>query len=181
MDATDLDSLAHNLLDACIAALDTLPTFGLDGAPSRAFVSPGQPALDCCDDGQLTVQASLIVQAPTTPGGLDAGKRPWRGTINHVTLTIVIARCIPVSDDQGNPLPPEVLDAVAEQTNADAWALSNDLFWTAGSWSEVMTDSSSTLACGEVFFDGFRPLPPSSCGGWTGIIRVRLDGYQVTP
>ncbi len=182
-DATDLNALAGNLLDACIAALDTIPFADatLEGAPERAFVSSGQPVLDCCGgplSGQLTVHAAAVNDAQTTPGGLGAGKRPVQGKINHVLFLITIARCIPIATEDGNPPPVVELEAAAAQTNADVWALSNYLFDTAGEWSVVVTDS-SPIMCGEVFFDGWRPLPPSNCGGWVGAVRVRLDGYQV--
>jgi hypothetical protein len=171
-DPTDLNELAHDLLDVAIDALDTLPAFGLEGAPERSFVSPGQPVLDCClgtYNGQLTVHAAGVNDAQTTPGGLDAGRRIVRGKINHTLFLVTIARCIPVATDDGNPPPVEDLEAAAAQTNADAWALWNVLF--------NLAEDFSTL-CGEVFFDGFRPLPPSNCAGWVGAIRVRLDGYQ---
>lgn len=170
----DLDTFAHALLGVSVDALDTIPNYDatLAGAPDRRFVSPGQPVLDCCADGQLTVNAILINDANTTPGGLAAGKRYVDGRINHVTFLVTIARCIPVADAQGNPPAVADLEAAASQTNADAWALWNHLF--------NVSDTLVSL-CGEVFFDGMRPLAPSNCAGWTAIVRVRLDGYEETP
>ncbi len=170
-DARDLDVLAQDLLAVAIEALDTLPALGLEGAPDRSFVSPGQPVLDCCDGavpGQLTVNAAAVNDAPTTKGGLDAGRRIVRGKINHTLFLVTIARCIPVADDNGNPPSMVLLEEAAAQTNADVWALWNVLF--------NLSDEFSSL-CGEVFFDGFRQLPPSNCAGWVGAVRVRLDGY----
>jgi len=144
-----------------------VPTFapGLEGAPERNFVSPGQPAFDCCP--QLTVNATPISDAPLAPGGLAAGRKIG-GSINHVGLTISITRCQPQTADTP---PADSLQAVAEQTNADVWALWNHLqsLWRSGDLFKL---------CGEVFWDGARAIQPSGgCVGWTLGIRVSLDGY----
>ena len=122
----DLHVQALEILAAAENALDTIPIDdpALLGSPGRAFVSPGEPALDCCDDGQLTVHASAIQEA-LTKVGLNAGAKHRAGKvhINLVTFVVTIARCwnwpeggIPETSD---------LEATASQTNADAWALWN--------------------------------------------------------
>lgn len=164
----DLQALCEELLQASIDALDTIPTFDatLEGAPERYFVSPGLPVLDCCP--QLSVHAAGVTEADTTPGGLGAGRRASAARLNHVALVVTIARCIP-----GEPTPPaDDLEAAAEQINADGWALWNHI------WNLIRADLLFSL-CGEVFWDGLRPLSPSGlCAGWTLNLRVRLDGYS---
>lgn len=171
-DVTDLDTLCHELLDASVEALDTIPAVapGLAGSPERFFVSPGQPSLDCCD--QLTVHASGVAEAPTSALGLAAGKRAQQGArINHVGLVVTITRCITSVPEI--PLAAD-LEASAEQVNADGWALWNHI------WNLIRADMLFTL-CGEVFWDGLRPVNPSGgCAGWTLNLRVSLEGYEET-
>lgn len=171
----DLHDLADELLAACVESLDTIPLFtpGLVGAPERSFVSPGDPAADCCP--QLTVHTTGLTEAGTEPGGLQTGKRLIRGRINHVGLIVTIFRCIPVPKETISKYePPDVaeLEAAAEQTNADAWAIWNGIGnrVRAGVLFET---------CREVFMEGMRSIPPSGgCGGWILSIRVSLDGYE---
>lgn len=174
MDALDLDALCHELLDASVESLDTLIALGLEGAPARRFVSPQQPQLECCDDGQLSVNAAAVNDMNTTPGGLAAGNRNRYGKVNVVLLLVTIARCVHVTDERGNPPTVEELNADAAQTNADVWALWNHLYdmWRA---EELFS------LCGNVVFEGFRPLPPSNCAGWVGSFKIRLDGYNDVP
>ena len=171
-DATDLQALCDELLAASIEALDTIPDFAaeLGGAPQRSFVSPGQPALDCCD--QLTVNVTSVTEAPTSPGGLSAGRRASSARVNLVGLAVTITRCIPSYDDI--PLA-EDLQASSEQLNADTWALWNHL------WNLWRSGDLFTL-CSEVFWDGLRPVNPSGgCAGSVLSLRVALDGYEESP
>jgi hypothetical protein len=170
-DATDLHALCEELLDASVEALDTIPAFapGLAGAPGRSYVSPGLPALDCCD--QLTVHAASIADAVTSPGALSAGRK-IAAKINQIGLQVTITRCIPVVDDSGTLPTAEEMAAAAEQTNADAWALWNHLY---NLWRADLLFS----LCGEVFWDGMRSLnPQGGCGGWVLSLRVSLSGYE---
>lgn len=167
----DLKALADEALAAAIDSLDTIPTFDPDllGAPDRAFIAPGPPAIDCCD--QLTVHVTQLSNAPVGDGGLTAGRR-LAGSVNWVYLAVTIMRCVPMSDSAGTPPSAEDLDAAAEQLDADAWALWNHIpnLWRAGLLFTL---------CGEVFWDAMRPLGPSGgCGGWVLGLHVSYDGYQ---
>lgn len=174
----DLHALAVALLDVCIESLDTIPDFEphLDGAPTRAFVSPGQPVFDCCD--QLTVHVQQINDADTLPGALNAGHRAKFGKINHVTLIVTSTRCITTGGETrsgGLEIPSaEDLQDDAEQLDADAWALWNHAF------NMTQAEEFRTL-CDEVFFDGINSIVPSGgCAGWTVTVRVALEGYAET-
>lgn len=161
----DLHVLAQGLLDASIEALNTIPTFApeLGGAPERSFVSPGQPAFDCCD--QLSVHISAVNEQPL--GQSNTHKQGARR--NLVTLVVTITRC---HDLDVIPPPIAVLNATAEQMNADGWALWNHL------WNLMRSGDLLTL-CDEVFWDGLRALTPSGgCGGWVLILRGAYEGYE---
>lgn len=173
----DLHLLCEDLLDACMEALDAIPTFAatLDGAPDRAFVTfpgpvAGHPALDCCP--QLTVHAGPLSESPTPPLGLGAGTRHKQDArINLVTLVATSVRCVPVGSDTAPPSVQESEQA-AEQLNADGWALWNHI------WEMIRADRLFAI-CQEVFWDGLRPLAPSGgCAGWVLVLRVQLNGYD---
>lgn len=170
----DLFALAAELLQADIEALNTIPASapGLDGAPERAFVSPGQPAIDCCP--QLTVHVDSVLDADTRPGGLAAGRRNVTGKKNHVRLVTTIVRCV-VDSRTGTTITAPLaadLELTAEQMDADGWALWNHLYnaWRSGELFSL---------CGEVFFEGLRSMTEAgTCVGWVLTIRVSLDGYD---
>ncbi len=173
----DLNTIADLVLQSCAEALDTVHAddASLLGAPSRQFVSPGAPVLDCCD--QLTVHVQLINSGQTSPGGLAGGKSHRYGLLNHVTMLVTSTRCIPDGFDlMGNysaPDPAE-LDAAAEQLNADAWALWNHLY-------NLQSSGLLRSLCDEVFLDGVNALVPSGgCAGWLYQLRFALDGYTET-
>jgi hypothetical protein len=169
-DPTDLQTLCLDVLTAAEQALDTIPGFapGLEGAPARTFVSAGQPALDCCN--QLSVNAATIREGATAPGGLGAGTRHRMNfRLNHVGINVWITRCL---DTDQLPPPVTALTALAEQVNADGWALWNHL------WNLARSGDLVSL-CDEVFFDALTPLQPSGgCSGWLLNLRVELHGYE---
>jgi len=166
----DLFSQCVELLNASVDALDTIPSLapGLLGSPERAFVSAGTPALDCCD--QLTVNAAPISEAPTQPLDMGAGTRHQQQfRKNYVGFQVTITRCANLQD---MPPPTGVLEAVAEQTNADAWALWNYL------WNLCRSGDLFSICTG-VFFDRLAPLTPSGgCSGWVLSMRAELEGYE---
>jgi hypothetical protein len=164
---TDLHTFLLAVLAASQAALDEIPTFapGLSGAPERTYVSAGTPVLDCC--GQLTVNGSTIREGATEPLGLGAGTRHKQNfRINHVGVNIYVTRCAELGDP---PPPVEALQAVAEQTNADAWAL----------WNYLFRRADLVALCDELFMDALTPLQPSGgCFGWLLTMRAQLAGYE---
>lgn len=170
-DPTDLQSLCDAVLAASVAALDTIPTFApeLEGAPERTITTSGQPVFDCCP--QLSVNASTIREAQTNPLGLGSGTRHKQNfRKNHVGVQVWSARCLP----DGSPPLAADLNAAAEQTNADGWALWNYL------WNINRPGSTDPLVslCDEFFMDSMTPLLPSGgCTGWLVSLRIELAGY----
>ncbi|GIV03729.1 MAG: hypothetical protein KatS3mg015_2559 [Fimbriimonadales bacterium] len=177
MNASGLNDLCGELLDACVRALDTIPAQvpGLEGAPLLRYVSPGEPAADC--PPQLTVHVSSLDEASTEPGGLGAGRRASYGRINHATLIATLFRCVPTgSETKTKYVPPDAisLEQAAKQINADGWALWNHLY------NEIRAGLLFSL-CQGVFWMGMRSLPPQ--GGAAGLVlalRIALDGYEET-
>lgn len=169
----DLFVQCDELLTASVAALDTIPSLvpGLLGAPERAFVHAGTPALDCCD--QLTVNAAPIAEAPTAPLEMGAGTRHQQQfRKNYVGFQVTVTRCADLAE---LPPPMSVLEAVAQQTDADAWALWNYV------WNLARSGAIFSL-CSGVYFDRLAPLTPSGgCYGWILSIRAELEGYEAAP
>lgn len=161
----DLHGLAEEFLAACIAALDTIPNYEpLGGAPLRAFVGPGPPAFDCCD--QLAVHVGTI-NSGSTAGAV--------GNINRVELVATATRCVPMPDDNGRPPPPSELSDSAAQINADKWAL-----WVY--LHMMVTDGLLFERCCEVIWGSIAPLTPSGgCGGSRLTVAVCFDGYEAVP
>lgn len=169
---SDLQTTCEELLAAAVAALDTIPASapGLAGAPERSFVSPGQPAFDCCD--QLTVHAAAALEAATSPGGLATGRRDAGMRENLVTLVVTITRCIHTIGNDGDFPTPAEMQGDATQMNADGWALWNYV------WNLMRSGDLFSL-CQAKYWDGLRAVNPSGgCSGWVLTLRVRLDGYE---
>jgi hypothetical protein len=165
MAVTDLQDLAEAVLDA---AGDILATTG-NPEITRAFVSHGPPALDCCD--QLAVHVANIGEAATQAGTvLQPGLRHAFARVNLTALMITVTRCHPVLDGDGDPPTAAELNEAAAMLNADAWSLWTQLF--------RMQDT-LFAACDLVFFDGIIPLPPQGgCAGYVMAIRFELGGYD---
>ena len=169
---TDLQTLLDDVLAAAVFALDTIPGFapGLEGSPGRTFITVGQPALDCCN--QLSVNAATTREAQTNPLGLGAGTRHRLGfRKNLVGIQVWITRCLETQD--AIPSIAQV-QALAEQVNADGWALWNTL------WNVNRGGSSDPVVslCDEWYMDAMIPLQPSGgCSGWQLSIRAELAGY----
>lgn len=166
----DLFTLAEELLDACIEALDTIPVAipALDGAPIRAFVAPGRPAADCCP--QLTVHTVGITDDQL--GAPVPGRSYMTTRQNQVTLAVTLFRCA----ETEKPMPAQSeLVAAATQVNADGWALWNHLF-------NMVRNDMLFSQCSEVKWGPLAALEPQGgCVGWFWPIEVRLDGYEEAP
>jgi hypothetical protein len=120
--ATDLFDAAAELLAACETAVSTTP----GGAISRTFVSPGLPALDCCP--QLSVHVGGAAEGDTAPLSppLQPGHRTTLSLVNLVQLTATVVRCTPVwGENEKQPPSAAEIQAAAELTNADLWAIWN--------------------------------------------------------
>lgn len=170
MAATDLFDVAHELLEACAAAVATTPA----GAIDRAFVSPSLPAFDCCP--QLTVHVGNALEGDSLP--LSPPMQPSHRVVDKlvpmVQLTCSVIRCTPGPDMRGDP--PEVVEIedAAKQTNADLWAIWNGL--RTAKREETLFPPRER----EFFFDPAFPISiQGGCAGWLIPFRVTLGGYKV--
>jgi hypothetical protein len=175
----DLNTLAHDFLEAMEDALETVPLFDptLLGPPPRSYVSPGLPVWDCPE--QLTVYVTPVVDLDTAPGGLGALKRVRVAHVTTVQIIGTITRCVPTGAENqlGNyVMPTEAsLEAAAKQINHDGWALWNHV------WSLVHAGQLLTLCQGAIFEGMSAVIPSGGSAGWEIRIRAELDGYEETP
>lgn len=168
VDAGDLHVLAEEFLVAVLEAQNTVPDFapGLGGAPERSYVSPGAPAFDCCP--QTTVHIGPIGEGASSP----LQPKASQARINRVTLIATVVQCVPTTTDSGKPPSQAVLEAAAEQINADKWALQNHIY------NLIRAGQLFTL-CQDVEWLGIQPIPlQGTCGGSILTIRAALDGYE---
>ncbi len=173
MAAGDLYAAAVELLEATEVALAANPV-------DRVFVSPALPALDCCP--QLTVHVGGASEGDTAPlqPPLQPGHRTYAGDlVNVVQLTITIVRCTPGPDNSGNPPPAAEIQASAQESIDDLWAIWNYLR------TEHRAGNLFTAPAGpgsrEFFFDPAFPLNiAGGCCGWQIPFRVSLGGYATS-
>lgn len=165
---TDLHDLATEFLDACIEALDTIPTYDatLSGAPSRTFVAGGPVALDCCE--QLAVHVGALSEGDSAP----EIPRASVARINRVDLVVTASRCIPVPGANGAPPSPAEQEESGRQMNADKWALWNHIY-------NLIRHELLFSRCCDVIWGTLVPLQPNGgCGGCRLTITVCFDGYE---
>jgi hypothetical protein len=168
---TDLETIAQEYLDACIAALAMTP----DGAPERAFLSPGVPPWDCPE--QLSVHVGGPAIADTLP--LQPALEPYhrisvQGQVNLISLTATILRCAPTVSDTDIFPSPEAYALTSTQTYADLWAIWN--YCTQAHRALVLFPPKTR----EFAFDpavGIN-MEGNTCG-WQITCRVQLDGFSV--
>lgn len=176
MSAASLYDLAAELLDFCVVALDELPA----GAPDRAYVAFGLPAIDC---EQLTVHAFQVSEASTVPQEtqMDVFRRanPYP-RVNLVYLVITIVRdCYPGPTLGQTATTPDVDDLVAasQVLYADGWQLWNAI--------KAGLDDGALFTREGCRFVGWQPMQPlgpeGNTAGWTFPLQVQLDGFTPPP
>lgn len=170
----DLYELAAAFLQAAETALEQTPS----GPPARAFVSPGEPALDCCD--QLTVHTTLINEADlntrSTSGALGAAKSINRGGVIRVTLEIMVTRCVPTPEEKNGRIrlpDPAELDAAARTIDEDGWAL-----WV-GMSQALKHGSLHELCSGAERLGAVKLAQQGGCGGWVFTYRYPIEGGMI--
>jgi len=171
--SSDLYAAAQEFLVGCWNALADTP----DGSPSCYYISPGPPAWDMCPC--LIVHASGPQQADTFPlvPALAPGHRPnVQGLVNLVTLTATILRCIPTVGENGELPDPTDVEAAAQQTYADLWAVHNHIVRGKRNGTIFPPDTREMLVDPAV-----SVVTQGGCGGWQYTIRVQLDGYVPGP
>ncbi len=166
---SDVYDIAVAFLDASIAALQLTA----EGPPARAFVSPGDPALDCCP--QLTVHTQAIgdIGLFAGNGALAPADRIRRGGAVFVTLVIQITRCVAVSTENGGkltPPSPSAQQASAQVIDEDGWAL-----WL-GISDALKHGDLHEICSGAERLGGVKLQPQGGCGGWVFTYRYPIEG-----
>lgn len=168
MPASSVYDLAAELLAAANTALATTA----EGAITRAFVSPGIPALDCCP--QLTVHATQIGEAGQLgQSPLGGGHHPQTQWVPLIGLMVTVVRCSPTTTDGGKVPTATALDDAAARVDADAWAIWNEF------WARFRDGTLMVGTCKVKYIDPALPLTPQGgCAGWTIPVRVEQDAYD---
>ena len=157
---------AGELLAVCEEALSETTA----GTPERSYVTPSEPAFDCCPFLSVHVSALTVDTTAVGPGGVATGHRTTSGSIILATYVVNAVRCAPEIAD-GKSLPTlAAIEAAAQQVEEDGWAL----------WNRVR----SAIRCGEIFrlcsevyFDGGASIPEQGgCVGWQFQVRAALPG-----
>lgn len=166
---SDIYDVAVAFLAASVTALEAT----LAGPPERAFVAPGDPALDCCD--QLTVHNDFLgeVDFAAGPGVGAKAMAINRGGKAIVTLQIQISRCVPVPSESGNTVVlPHPVDqqAAARTIDEDGWAL-----WL-GLNAELKHGDLSRICDGAERLGANKMVPQGGCGGWVFTYRYPIQG-----
>jgi hypothetical protein len=167
----DLADVAEAFLAAAVTSLSVTPT----GAPARRYVSPGEPALDCC--GQLTVWTQTLDDAALA-AGQGALARPdaiRRGTQPQVSLFIQITRCADITPAKVDSLPdPAKLQDAAVMVDQDGWAM------RCGMMFELRHGDLANLCSGAEFLGAQKLVPQGGCVGWTFSYRYPIEGGIIT-
>ena len=168
----DLFSLATEVLDVAVAALDQLPAL----APTRRYVGHGLPALDC---EQLVVSTYAVPEMNTAPqaAALDRQFRSRFGSLTAPLLVISVVRCYPVvtlNSKQVAIFPaPAAIEAASALIYDDGWQL----------WNGVMSakrDGAFDGLCSGLARQPMMPIQPSGgYAGWTLPLEIQLDGFRV--
>jgi hypothetical protein len=167
----DVYNIAAAFLAASIEALNKTPM----GAPERAFVSPGEPAMDCCDPGQLSVYTQTLAEANLAggSGALSAASKINRGGLARAVLSIMIIRCVPSPTTKSNTItypPPAALSAAAKVIDEDGWAL-----WLGINYA-LKHGTLHKLCSGAERLGGTKLAQQGGCGGWVFTYRYPIAG-----
>lgn len=164
-----LGQYAQEVLDVSEDSLDGT----LGGIPDRIFRSPADPAFDCCpEQSQLSVHVERLYEEALEPSGNGDGQalRANLGSVIKAIYTIVVVRCAPMMDSNGNPPSPAEIDAVAEVVEMDGWALWNGL-------RHAYLNGLIFEHCSGVTFDDGVPInEQGGCVGWLFTIRAMIPG-----
>lgn len=168
---SSLYGLARELLDVAIASLGADP-------PKVSWVSIGDPPNDGCN--LVTVHVPTFgAQTGMWSGGAGAGLGALRadayGSVNVISLTITIIRCVSIAKGGGSISVPTAaaMDTDAQRSYRDGWRIWNGVR-TALHEGRLWT----TYSCRNVELGPAIPIAPAGGGaGWTINVITTLDGY----
>lgn len=163
----DVNTITAAFLAAAIRALDLTD----EGPPGRVYVSPGEPALDCC--GQLTVWTQSITEIgfAAGEGALANANRLKRGGMPQLLIYVQATRCqIGLNRLSESELPdPADLQATAMIVDQDGWALRCHMAW------ELRHGELAEICRGVEMLGGQKLTPEGGCVGWTFQFQYPLE------
>lgn len=172
MAPTLLTELARDLHSAC----EQILAFTDAGSPALSYVSPGPPAIDCCEDGvgdgMLVVHVDGLGEEATQPvDTLGSGRRARLNRQNFAIYIITVTRCVPLGEN-GELADLDHIEAAQAKVGDDAWALWNGLM------ARVRDGLLFTL-CQSFKMVNAVPLPiEGGCAGWRITVQAYLPGYR---
>ncbi|MGW6414357.1 hypothetical protein [Streptomyces sp. NPDC055055] len=184
LNLTAVHALAETVLGCVCQALETAAAADEEqpGCPCRAFLSPGPPAWECCEEpcgvnggagGQLTVHVARIYPTSSFPVDervVQGGRNCQTPTTTAVELVVTLLRCTPTMDERGGPPAPEDLTAAARTVHVDTVTIYNALL--------CCLPTTGTRRRGPTFFLGAQKVLEQQ-GGCTGVeqrVTVALPG-----
>jgi hypothetical protein len=171
-DINDLNVVTAAFLTVALEALSLTDA----GPPGRAYVSPGEPAMDCC--GQCTVWLQDIDQTnfTTGPGALAGEKAIKRGNLPQLVIFVQATRCsvnlaaLIKALEEGKPPNTDDLQATAHMVEQDGWALRNHFAYS------LRKGELSRVCMGAEMLGGVKLTPQGGCVGWTFSFRYPIEG-----
>lgn len=168
--------VAQSALDCVCAQMDLLAGTedGYPGCSCLAYVSAGEPSIDCCveggecsDNGMLTVHIEEVYPSDNFPGRSE-GFEPCKAATWVATLVVTAARCAPSMDEHGNPAASADLSDNALLMALDQYAILTALGCC------LVADAPGNKRYRRVQITGTRPLV--SEGGCASVeVRASVD------
>lgn len=106
------------------------------GTPAVSYVANGEVAWDSCCNGMVAVVPGRIYPTRQFPAEDITPESIYCGSLAVWDLSVVVLRCAPTLDNQGNPPSPEALQASAVEALDDAQAVFRALQCWCGNYSE---------------------------------------------
>lgn len=140
------------------------------GEPARSCVTAGAVAWDDCECGQLVVSIVrdfLSNSFPAQSADIATSSRAQCGgsPLLVVEYNISILRCVPGTDDNGNPPSCEALDLAAQHATEDAWAVRHATWCCLNELRKTKDENNFTEIVDFIVLDQTFVGPQGLCGG----------------
>lgn len=176
------DTRAYGIAQVILnCALDAL-TDTIGGQPPRACVITGAIAWDNCECGQLIVSltssypsSNFPTPAANTATQFGAGRCGQPVTVYGLTISML--RCVPISDDQGNPPTCEALGEAALVAVQDASAIRDGVLCCLSSMLREKDDAGTPVITGFAVQNQDFTGAQGMCGGSQMTLQFGLLNY----
>lgn len=132
--ATIFFDAAQAALDCVCSQMDALAADdeAYPGCPCWAFVGASEPEINCCtedecgQEGMLSAHVEAIFPSDNFPNPF-SGFFPCKAGVWVAQVVVMVARCAPTMDEQGNPLDAADITANGLLMAKDQWAVMTGL------------------------------------------------------